>query len=286
MISSTYDWWKRLISFFILLIFSFWALSVLYYGVLYPSPLLNEFRILLSVLIPSYLVEHFRPNSNFLYLGFFFDDITKRNLNFVLFLSLIAFLICALFYILIGAKVELSNTLELSGILLLALGFLIKAFTEELVFRGIIFQTLMERYGEIFAALFISIVFGIAHSFNPGANFFSVINIILSGLVISYIFIQTRSLIIVTVYHFLWNSFQFFILGWNVSGLSFYYNITFFEKTNLPELLTGGTFGLEASPALTVLLLLQAYFFVKYLKKSPFISSLLLKRDYIKPEYI
>ena len=144
----------------------------------------------------------------------------------------------------------------------------------------------MERYGEIFASVFISVIFGILHLFNPGANFISMVNITISSLLISYIFIQTRSLIIVSIYHFLWNAFQFFILGWNVSGFSYFYNITYFEKTNLPEWLTGGTFGLEASPVILVLLLFQAYFFYKYLKKSPFISSLLLKRDYTKPELI
>ena len=226
--SLTYEWWKRLLSFFVLFIFTFWALSVLYYGVFEPSPLLNTLRIFLTVLIPSFIVEHFRPNSNFLYLGFFFDKTTKKNLNTVLIILLLSFFLCAMFFIILGAIVELSSTLELSGILLVTLSLILKAFTEELLFRGVIFQTLMERYGEIFATVFISVIFGILHIFNPGANFISIVNITLSSLLISYIFIQTRSLIIVSIYHFLWNAFQFFILGWNVSGFSYFYNIFFF----------------------------------------------------------
>ena len=54
---------------------------------------------------------------------------------------------------------------------------------------------------------------------------------------------------------------------------------------NLPVWLSGGDFGLEASPLLLILILIQTYFFFKYLKKSPFVSSLILKRDYLKPEY-
>ena len=74
--------------------------------------------------------------------------------------------------------------------------------------------------------------------------------------------------------------YQVLILGWSVSGINYYYSVTQFSKNNLPEIISGGSFGIEGSLATTILLILSGYLFYQMLKINPEVSALLFKRDY------
>ncbi|HTE28277.1 lysostaphin resistance A-like protein [Flavitalea sp.] len=128
--------------------------------------------------------------------------------------------------------------------------FLMVAIAEELLFRGFIFQRLIDAFGEWPAQIIISLLFLLTHLDNPGMTgnikLFASINIFLASILFGLAYIKTRSLAMPIGIHFMANWVQGILLGFGVSG-----NeqesilIPVFGKS--PEYLTGGVFGLEAS---------------------------------------
>ena len=284
-VSLTNDWWKRpLLFLFLFFIFEkavFFLLSLFSYT---PSPFFISAILLFSVLISSFLIEKIRPNSDIRYLGFFYDNFIRKNFVFVVIISLVTFFLIALIILVSGSSPATNPDFNLFAAIVLSIQIFIMAFYEEIIFRGVIFQSMIERFGEILPTIILSLIFALFHLYNPHISFLSFINIFFAGIVFSIIFIQTRSLSIVIIYHFLWNFFQAVLIGWNVSGMHYSQSIFIFHRETLPHFIDGGNFGLEATPILTLFLLIHSYFFMKYLKKSPFVSSLLLKREYGEPE--
>lgn len=120
------------------------------------------------------------------------------------------------------------------------------AFMEELMFRGILFRWL-EEFGGSWAALIVtSALFGLVHSQNPGATWFSSFAIAVeAGLLLGGSYMLTRSLWMPIGLHAAWNFTQGPILGVPVSGNQVHG--LFHAQLSGPTILSGGTFGLEAS---------------------------------------
>jgi membrane protease YdiL (CAAX protease family) len=134
-----------------------------------------------------------------------------------------------------------------SGLLMpLITSAIMPAFMEELMFRGILFRWL-EEFGGSWAALAItSVLFGLAHSQNPGATWFSSFAIAAeAGLMLGGVYMLTRSLWMPIGLHAAWNFTQGPILGVPVSGNQVHG--IFEAKLSGPALVSGGAFGLEAS---------------------------------------
>ena len=117
---------------------------------------------------------------------------------------------------------------------------------EEVFFRGILFRHLEDFGGSWFALALTSALFGVAHIFNPNATVFSSFAIAVeAGVLLGGAYMLTRSLWAPIGLHTAWNFTQGQVFDVPVSG---------FDGTGLveaklsgPELLSGGTFGLEAS---------------------------------------
>ena len=123
---------------------------------------------------------------------------------------------------------------------------LLPAFTEELLFRGILFRWIEEFAGSWIALALTSALFGLAHIFNPGATWFSSFAIAVeAGLLLGGAYMLTRSLWMPVGLHAAWNFAEGPIFGVPVSGGPSAGLIH--ASINGPPLLTGGTFGLEAS---------------------------------------
>ena len=120
------------------------------------------------------------------------------------------------------------------------------AFTEELLFRGILFRWI-EDFGGSWAALVVtSALFGLAHITNPNATWFSSFAIAVeAGVLLGAAYMLTRSLWMPMGLHAAWNFTQGFIFDVPVSGLDQQGLVE--AKLSGPVLLSGGTFGLEAS---------------------------------------
>ncbi|MGA0567728.1 CPBP family intramembrane glutamic endopeptidase [Rathayibacter sp. KR2-224] len=119
------------------------------------------------------------------------------------------------------------------------------AVTEELVFRGLLLQAIERLGGTWVAILVTAALFGGAHFFNPGADVWSSVAIAIeAGVLMGAGFAWRRSIPFVVGIHFAWN-FVEGMLGIPVSGHR--EPGLFVTHTHGPAILTGGSFGIEAS---------------------------------------
>jgi uncharacterized protein len=137
------------------------------------------------------------------------------------------------------------------------------AVTEELLFRGFLFQRLIEGLGAWPAQLLIAALFTLTHSdalAEQGTlGFLAGTNIFLASIAFGLAYLRTRSLAMPLGLHFAANAVQGPILGFGVSGDGQPGLLTpFFHGA--PDWVTGGTFGLEASvPGLVCVIALAAF---------------------------
>lgn len=120
------------------------------------------------------------------------------------------------------------------------------AFIEEILFRGILFRWIEEFAGSWVALIVTSALFGLAHVLNANATWFSSFAIAVeAGLLLGGAYMLTRSLWMPIGLHAAWNFAQGAIFGVPVSG----HASTGLVQAKLagPTILSGGSFGLEAS---------------------------------------
>lgn len=128
------------------------------------------------------------------------------------------------------------------------------AVVEELIFRGIAFQAIEKMIGSRFALMITSLFFGIAHLGNPGATIWSAAAIAIeAGVLLGAAFLWRRSLWLVIGIHFVWNA-VVGLLGIPVSGHPS--SGLFSVQVTGSSLLTGGSFGIEASVVTVIISLL------------------------------
>ena len=142
------------------------------------------------------------------------------------------------------------NPIGFSTLISIVLLFTGVAAAEELLFRGFIFQRLIAGLGQWPAQLILAGYFLLTHLNNPGmtgdVKVLASINIFIASLMFGVAFIRTKSLAMPLGLHFMANLTQGGVLGFGVSGTdqSGLLKPVFNE---IPEWLTGGQFGLEAS---------------------------------------
>jgi membrane protease YdiL (CAAX protease family) len=131
-----------------------------------------------------------------------------------------------------------------------AWAFVCVALLEELLFRGFVFQRLVDGIGVGGAQLLMAALFAVAHWGNPGmegpTEFWATLDTALGALLLGFAYLRTGSLALPIGLHFGWNWAQGAVLGFDVSG---------FDQTgwllphlmDKPQWLTGGSFGPEAS---------------------------------------
>lgn len=136
------------------------------------------------------------------------------------------------------------------------------AVTEELLFRGFLFQRLIEGLGASFAQLLVAALFTLTHSealpAHGAVRYLALMNIFLASILFGLAYLRTRSLAMPLGLHFAANALQGPILGFGVSG-SDQPGLFVPRFHDAPEWVTGGMFGLEASgPGFACLLGLTA----------------------------
>lgn len=118
---------------------------------------------------------------------------------------------------------------------------------EELVFRAGVFRIAEEWVGTWGAVIISSLVFGFVHMDNEAATMQGLISISLwAGLLLSVCYILTRRMWVGIGLHAAWNYTQGSVYSGIVSGNG---EMTGYFKSQIegPDLLTGGSFGVEAS---------------------------------------
>ena len=118
---------------------------------------------------------------------------------------------------------------------------------EELLFRGVLFRSVEAWFGSWAALVVSSLVFGLTHLINPqgtieGALFIAVE----AGILLAAAFILTRRLWLSIGFHMAWNYTQSAIFSGIVSGNDAAPGLIR-STVKGPDLLTGGSFGVESS---------------------------------------
>lgn len=118
---------------------------------------------------------------------------------------------------------------------------------EELLFRGVLFRSVEDLFGSWIALIVSSSVFGLVHLLNPAGTITGAIYIsIEAGLLLAAAYMLTRRLWLSIGFHMSWNYFQSAIFSGIVSGGVAKPGLI---RANIegPDVLTGGSFGLESS---------------------------------------
>lgn len=118
------------------------------------------------------------------------------------------------------------------------------ALLEEVIFRGIIYRILEERWGT-HIALLQAIVFGVVHYGNENATITSVWFVIILGVVLSLLYTYTQKLWLPFFFHLSWNFAQI-VYGTPLSGDT-NFNTLLISEFNGPNFFIGSKFGIEDS---------------------------------------
>lgn len=141
--------------------------------------------------------------------------------------------------------------------------FAVAAGSEEVLFRGYFFQTLIQWMTFLPSTLLMAAIFGISHLLNPHATTFGLINVALAGICLSVAYMKTRSLWLPFGLHFAWNFSQSALYSFPTSGIGFG-GFRLFDLTQQgPEWVTGGAFGPEGGVLATLSLAIGTWYILK-----------------------
>jgi CAAX protease family protein len=159
--------------------------------------------------------------------------------------------------VILGLVKELKfNTLlsfsSLSYVFLFLLGFIIQGSTEEILFRGWLFQLTGKKYKPWVGILVTSLLFSALHCANSGINAIAILNLLLYSILLATIVLYDKNIWRVCGWHaaFNWtlNCFWGINIGSDEGSISFF-NI----KIEGNDILSGGTAGPEGSIITTIM---------------------------------
>jgi hypothetical protein len=125
--------------------------------------------------------------------------------------------------------------------------FLLVAIGEEVIFRGVFFRWIDEKWGFMVALVLSALIFGLVHITNDNASLWSSLAIAIeAGLLLGAIYKYSGTLWAPIGVHWAWNFSQGNIFGFEVSGTDAGASLLQ-SSVSGSEWLTGGAFGAEAS---------------------------------------
>ena len=203
-------------------------------------------------------------------MGYTIDKESLKNFMFGLFLgagsiSLVVFLLISFGGVTLeGSLLHPNFTMDALYDLFL---FILVGFSEETFFRGYAMGNIMEFNDKKFAAIASAVIFSISHGVNPNVKPLFFVNVILVGLLFSYMYIKTSSLWLPIGFHVMWDYFEGNVWGCADSGIVV--NGIYSTKLRNNNIINGGLVGPEGGLAATfVVILLFILIKVFYMKKS------------------
>ncbi len=131
--------------------------------------------------------------------------------------------------------------------------FMAVAVGEEMMFRGVMFRMIDERWGMWPALIVSSLLFGLVHITNANATWWAALAIAIeAGLMLGIAYKWSGTLWLPIGIHWAWNYTQGNVFGLAVSGLDSGHHILTTTVSG-PDMITGGAFGPEASLVCTFL---------------------------------
>jgi len=154
------------------------------------------------------------------------------------------------------------------GVFIVSMMLFMAAFDEELIFRGYILNNMMDSTSNRWIALAgSSLLFALLHSGNTNvwSTWVPMTELFAAGFILGISYTFTKNLWFPTFFHFGWNFFQglfgFEISGFNVDS----WKIISHENTgNVPDIVSGGAFGIEGSVITLSCTIICTYLIFKY----------------------
>ena len=154
------------------------------------------------------------------------------------------------------------------GVFIVSIMLFMAAFDEELIFRGYILNNMMDSARSRWIALAgSSLLFALLHSGNTNvwSTWVPMTELFAAGFILGISYTFTKNLWFPTFFHFGWNFFQglfgFEISGFNVDS----WKIISHENTeNVPDIVSGGAFGIEGSVITLSCTIICTYLIFKY----------------------
>jgi membrane protease YdiL (CAAX protease family) len=154
-------------------------------------------------------------------------------------------------------------------------GTLVSAFVQELIFRGIIYRITEEWLGTWWAVAISTLLFGLIHLTSSGATIFSALAVALqAGILLAAAYALTHRLWMALGIHMAWDFANDGIFGVGVTGGTGQPIHGLLQaRLRGPDLLTGGSFGVEASVITVVIVLIAAILILrKAYQQGPFVT--------------
>ena len=179
------------------------------------------------------------------------------------FLAIIVCLFLCGYYRIVTVEFDVASQLSWLSL------FLLVGVVEEVVFRGILFRLITDKWNIAVGLTTSSLLFGLAHLGNPGATLWAALAIALaSGWLFGMAYAYHQTIWVPIGMHWAWNYLEGGVFGCAVSGAPLDYQPLITPRINGPDILTGGAFGPEASIICVALgIVLSTVYTVLYIKK-------------------
>ena len=152
-------------------------------------------------------------------------------------------------------------------VMIVSLMLFVAAFDEEIVFRGYVLNNLMDSMNRWWALGISSAVFALMHAGNPNvwSTFVPMSELFAAGFILGISYTFTKNLWFPTFFHFGWNFFQG-LFGFEISGLNVdSWKVLAHENSGqVPDIISGGSFGIEGSVISLTLTILGTYAIYRY----------------------
>lgn len=179
------------------------------------------------------------------------------------FLAIIVCLFLCGYYRIVTVEFDVASQLSWLSL------FLLVGVVEEVVFRGILFRLITDKWNITVGLTTSSLLFGLAHLGNPGATLWAALAIALaSGCLFGMAYAYHQTIWVPIGMHWAWNYLEGGVFGCAVSGAPLDYQPLITPRISGPDILTGGAFGPEASIICVALgIVLSTVYTVLYIKK-------------------
>lgn len=179
------------------------------------------------------------------------------------FLAIIVCLFLCGYYRIVTVEFDVASQLSWLSL------FLLVGVVEEVVFRGILFRLITDKWNITVGLTTSSLLFGLAHLGNPGATLWAALAIALaSGCLFGMAYAYHQTIWVPIGMHWAWNYLEGGVFGCAVSGAPLDYQPLITPRISGPDILTGGAFGPEASIICVALgIVLSTVYTVLYFKK-------------------
>ena len=153
------------------------------------------------------------------------------------------------------------------GVFIVSLMLFLAAFDEEIIFRGYVLNNMMDSSSRWVALAGSSALFALMHAGNPSvwSNWVPMTELFAAGFILGISYTFTKNLWFPTFFHFGWNFFQG-LLGFEISGINVdSWKMISHENTgNVPDIISGGSFGIEGSVITLSCTIICTYLIYKY----------------------